>query len=66
MSFLKAGGQDLQDECTDYVIQNGRVPCGDVAVTRPGAIHCTRIIHTVGPVYNGKASEKVTTLPLLL
>ena len=62
MSFLKAGGQDLQDECTAYVRKNGAVPYGDVVVTRPGAIPCSRIFHTVGPVYNGKASEKVMTL----
>ena len=58
-SFLKAGGQSLQDECTAYVTKNGRVPCGEVVVTGPGAIQCSKIIHTVGPVYNGKASEKV-------
>lgn len=59
-SFLRAGGRDLQDECTAYVRKNGTVPCGEVVVTKPGAIQCSRIIHTVGPVYNGKASEKVT------
>ena len=60
-SFLKAGGQNLQDECTVYVRNNGRVPCGEVVVTGPGAIQCKKIIHTVGPVYSGKVSEKVTT-----
>ena len=59
-SFLKAGGQDLQDECTAYVTKYGTVRCGEVVVTKPGAIQCSKIIHTVGPVYNGKASEKVT------
>ena len=61
-SFLKAGGQALQDECTAYVRKNGKVRCGEVVVTRPGAIHCNRVIHAVGPLYDGKASQKVTTL----
>ena len=59
-SLLKAGGQRLQDECNAYVRENGILPCGEVIVTKPGAIQCTGIIHTVGPMYNGKASEKVT------
>ena len=58
-SFLAAGGQSLQDECTAYVTKNGSVPCGEVVVTGPGAIRCNKIIHTVGPVYDGKRSEKV-------
>ena len=64
-SFLKASGQSLQDECTAYVRKNGKVPCGEVVVTGPGAIHCSKIIHTVGPVYNGKPSEKVIILNVL-
>ena len=61
-SFLKAGGQNLQDECNAYVRKNGKVPCGEVVVTGPGAIQCKKIIHTIGPVYSGKVSEKVTTV----
>lgn len=58
-SFLKAGGSVLQDECSAYVAQNGKVPIGEVVVTGPGSVHCKKIIHTVGPVYDGKRSEKV-------
>jgi len=58
-SFLEAGGQALQDECTTYVAKNGRIPFGEIVVTGPGLVDCKKIIHTVGPVYDGKRSEQV-------
>ena len=59
-SFLKAGGQALQDECDAYINQYGQVPVGGVVVTKPGAIPCLGIIHTVGTEYSGKNSEDVS------
>jgi len=41
-------------------MKHGRVPVGEVVVTGPGSIRCKKIIHTVGPVYDGKSSEQVT------
>lgn len=59
-SFLKAGGQALQDECDAYVRQHGQVPVAGAVVTKPGAIPCLGIIHTVGTEYTGKQSEDVS------
>ena len=59
-SFLKAGGQALQDECNAYVSQNGQIPVGGVVLTKSGAIQCLGIIHTVGTEYTGKNSEDVS------
>ena len=59
-SFLQAGGQALQDECSFHVSQHGNVPVGSIIVTKPGAILCQRIIHTVGTKYDGKHSEGVS------
>jgi len=59
MSLFKAGGQALQDECTAYVTRNGKVHAGGVVVTGPGSIQCSKIIHTIGPSYDGKHSEQV-------
>ena len=59
-SFLKAGGQALQDECEVYVRQHGQVPVAGAVVTKPGAIPCLGIIHTVGTEYTGKQSEDVS------
>ena len=57
-SFLKAGGQALQDECNAYISQNGQIPVGGVVLTKPGAIPCLGIIHTVGTEYTGKKAEE--------
>lgn len=59
-SFLKAGGQALQDECNAYISQHGQIPVGGVILTKPGAIPCLGIIHTVGREYTGKKSEDVS------
>ena len=59
-SFLKAGGQALQDECDAYVRQHGQVPVAGEVVTKPGAIPCLGIIQTVGTEYTGKQSEDVS------
>ena len=59
-SFLKAGGQALQDECNAYISQHGQVPVAGAVVTKPGAIPCLGVIHTVGTEYTGKQSEDVS------
>ena len=59
-SFLQNGGQALQDKCKLHVSQHGSVQVGDIADTKPGAIRCQRIIHTVGARYDGEHSEKVS------
>ena len=59
-SFLDAGGQALQDECTLHVSQHGKVSVGRIVVTKPGNIpNCQRIIHTVGAKYGEKRSKEV-------
>jgi len=59
LSLLKAGGKVLQNECMTYIKKNGKVLVGGVVVTGPGSIRCKKIIHTVGPSYDGKRSEQV-------
>ena len=65
-SILQAGGQTLQDACSQYVSKNGQVQPGDVVVTGPGNIpDCECIIHTAGSNYdssNTSNSEKVRQL----
>ena len=61
-AFLKAGGQALQDECDDYIASHGSLPVAAVVVTKPGAIPCMGIMHTVGMTYsaiNPKQSKEV-------
>ena len=59
-SFLKAGGQALQDECDAYIRQHGQVPVAGTVIAKPGVIPCLGIIHTVGTEYTGKQSEDVS------
>ena len=61
-SMLKAGGQALQDECSSYIAKHGKVSNGGVVATGPGKMPCKKIIHTVGIPYDGKNSEKVSSL----
>ena len=51
-SILKAGGQAIQDECTEYISTNGNVEAGEIVVTGPGNIPCKFIIHTAAARYN--------------
>ena len=43
IALLKAGGQQLQAECTNKAPIN----TGDVAVTSPGALPCRYVFHTI-------------------
>lgn len=55
-ALLKAGGQSLQDECT----QKAPVNVGDVVVTGPGNLPCRQVLHTVIPGFKpGGQAEKV-------
>ena len=62
IALLKAGGQQLQAECT----KKAPINTGDVAVTGPGALPCSYVFHTVIPNYNGKGAEKVSVLYTLV
>ena len=48
-AIVKAGGNEIQEECDKYLIDNGAILEGHVAVTRGGRLPCKRIIHAVGP-----------------
>ena len=48
-AIVKAGGTVIQDECDKYLIDNGGILEGHVAVTTSGTLPCKRIIHAVGP-----------------
>ena len=55
VALLKAGGRQLQEECT----KKAPINTGDVAVTGPGSLPCRYVFHTVVPGYNVKGAEKV-------
>ena len=56
LSFFRAGGQELQRKCDEYVQFNGPLHYGDIAVTDSpslASLGCRYVIHTVGRAYDG-------------
>ena len=58
-AILKAGGEQIQDECNNYVKKNGSVLEGHVMTSTPGRLRCKKIVHVVGPKWDVEAKELV-------
>ena len=56
-AILRAGGQQIQDECDNYVKNNGSVLEGHVMVSTPGRLACKKVVHAVGPKWDFKAKR---------
>lgn len=55
----RAGGSAILDECRDIRNRQGKCKTGEAVITTAGNLPAKKIIHTVGPVYNGgKRIEK--------
>ena len=52
-SILKAGGSEIQDECTKYIDLHGQVNVGDAVCLGSGKLSCKKVIHAVGPRWQG-------------
>lgn len=57
-AILRRGGLQIQFESDAWVEQHGRVAVGDVAVTGAGALPCKKVIHAVGPVWEGGGDDE--------
>ena len=49
----RAGGAAILDECRDIRNQQGKCKTGEAVITTAGNLSAQKVIHTVGPVYNG-------------
>lgn len=49
----RAGGSKILDECRDIRNRQGRCKTGEAVITTAGNLPAKKVIHTVGPVYNG-------------
>ena len=70
-AILKAGGKKIQDECDDYVFENGPLLEGQTHVTTAGMLPCKIVIHAYGSRWNSEAdrarrNEKKTKQELYL
>ena len=50
---LFSGGACIQEECTRYVKRNGPLRPGKVFISGAGKLPCTKVVHTVGPRWEG-------------
>ena len=62
MCTVDAGGPDIQRECRDYVQRSGQLTAGQVYVSTPGKLQCKKVIHAVGPRWDGGRSNEDTEL----
>ena len=53
----RAGGPAILAECRRIVAERGRLPAGQAVITAGGRLAARFVIHTVGPVYSGKARD---------
>ncbi|MAB49190.1 MAG: O-acetyl-ADP-ribose deacetylase [Flavobacteriaceae bacterium] len=49
----RAGGPVILDECRDIRNRQGKCKTGEAVMTTAGNLPAKKVIHTVGPVYNG-------------
>lgn len=55
----RAGGAAILDECRTIRNRQGKCKTGEAVITTAGNLPAKKVIHTVGPVYNGgKRIEK--------
>lgn len=52
------GGSSIQNECNDYVRNNGRLEEGQVYISTAGNLKCKRVIHAVGPVWRSGTNQE--------
>jgi O-acetyl-ADP-ribose deacetylase (regulator of RNase III) len=58
----RAGGPAILEECRAIRARRGSLPPGQAVITTGGALPARRVIHTVGPVWEGGRSGEPDTL----
>jgi O-acetyl-ADP-ribose deacetylase (regulator of RNase III) len=60
----RAGGPDILEDCRKIVARQGGCKTGEAVITRAGKLHARKVIHTVGPVWNGGNNNEALNLGL--
>ena len=58
-SILDAGGEEIQDECDEYIKAEGPLYEGEHFSGKSGNLPCKRLIHAVGPRWDDSKPEKI-------
>jgi O-acetyl-ADP-ribose deacetylase (regulator of RNase III) len=58
----RAGGPAILEECRAIRARRGPLPPGEAVITTGGALPARRVIHTVGPVWQGGGRGEAATL----
>jgi len=58
----RAGGKEILEECVDIRNRQGGCKVGEAVITNAGKLKAKKIIHTVGPNWNGGESNEVLSL----
>lgn len=58
----RAGGPMILEECMQLVNRQGGCKTGDAVITTGGYLPAKKVIHTVGPVYNGGKNNEAALL----
>ncbi len=54
----RAGGPAILEDCRKIVARQGKCATGEAVTTTAGNLPARYVIHTVGPVWNGKPKEE--------
>lgn len=61
-AIVRRGGLEVQWESDAWVETNGKLPVGGVAVTGAGKLRAKKVIHAVGPVWEGGDDDEPDNL----
>lgn len=58
----RAGGSQILEECVAIRNRQGRCEVGEAVITNAGNLPAKKVIHTVGPYWNGGDNEEIELL----
>lgn len=56
--FFFTGGNEIQDECTDYLKRKGKLNEGEIFCSKPGTLSCKMIVHACLPTWKGGLNQE--------
>ena len=54
----RAGGPEILEECKKIVARQGGCKTGEAVITTAGRLPAKKVIHTVGPIWNGGKNDE--------